>query len=212
MNSEPSPRCLALPKLPGQRGRRSAGSGQAQTSPWPGDSLGFAGLVYPCPPTVLRRTTETARSDAGSHRAAREGARSPPRTGPAPPFRPLTTWVNRLAFAPPICLRPPRGGCLRAGCGRGHQARDRPVMTGPILQDSSLRFPLSWDPLFPPIRLLSDRAMDDFFIYPQAQRRDEVNREVAGLTRFRRALCEDYREAIDDLLDSSQIHFVLVAA
>lgn len=54
--------------------------------------------------------------------------------------------------------------------------------------------------------------MDDFFIYPQAQRLDEIKQEIASLARFRHALHKDAQEALDGLLDRSQTHFPLASA
>jgi DNA-binding response OmpR family regulator len=53
--------------------------------------------------------------------------------------------------------------------------------------------------------------MDDFFIYPQVQRRDELNHEIDSLARFRRALRKEDQDVLDDLLDRSQIHFSLAS-
>jgi len=53
--------------------------------------------------------------------------------------------------------------------------------------------------------------MDDFFIYPQVQRRDEINQEIDSLARFRRALRKEDQEVLDDLLDRSRDHFSLAS-
>jgi hypothetical protein len=53
--------------------------------------------------------------------------------------------------------------------------------------------------------------MDDFFMHPRVQRREELDHEIASLARFRRALRKEDQEVLDDLLARSQTHSPLAS-